>query len=1568
MRNALRGEKAAEVWTVTFVDDDDNTVETKEVTKGEAIGDLPGGEGVTREGYTFSHWEVGGSKISADYVPEADVTARPAFDKIEYTVSFYESKDATEAIATKKVDVDTSFCLNDIPAVPQKSGSTGSWKYAGGDFDNNVTISEDTRVWAEYEQNVFTVKWMVEGEEYLTDTYDAGEKLTLPSEPAVEGKELEGWYVGETEYKGGEEVTSDLTITAKFKDEYRVRFIVREDGEEEILSQYFKTDGEKIGAMPQDPFVEGKVFRKWVIEGTETEVTADTPVDQSFDVIAVFDTIDVYTITAEYYYLNDNNTEIIFDSQIMQVEGTQLPYTIHAPSSTKTDEHQVSGGPIYYPETPTVDVDTNDFGEDKTCKVRVKFVPYTAVYDFVYLLKDLEGNGYTEIDRKENVEGVLNSFVTPEVRSFEYAVLESADTVEITQKEGQELPVKYTRKNYALTYETNGGSYVQGTTAPYGSEVALTSTKPTRAGYTFVGWYLDEDLTQAAESTVELKGNTTVYAKWKGADANYTIVYQFEKYNDTGTATSYVYDNSQAATGTVGSTVKATDSTIPDKTRTGWEKDTAKNNTSSVVIAADGSSILYVYYKLKEYTLTFNRNNQYGQIVKPDGSTQTSQYSFTTKIGQDISGKWPSARSDYSSFLGWQKNAQGTRYVTKQLIMNEGLLNNGGNVTFYADWGSAYTFTVNYYLQNANDDKYTRSEEYSQTYNADWYGLTPKQIVGYTFDHGNNEEYVTTYNLYYNRNTYKIDYKYLSKNLKTINNVKFDATITGNTYNWKPTAAQCGVDSDYNWKGWYEDSGLTTPYTFSTMPASNLVLYGRWDAPVFTVSFDLDGGTPAIENQTVKKYDKVVRPADPVKEGYTFEGWFGEDGKPFDWNTQIKSNTTIYAHWILNPLSYTVHYLRQEDEEPVAPDKVVTNPNYELGEEVTEKALVVAGYRPDEPQKSIKLKAVGNEITFYYSDKVETTTYTVHYYIEGTTTSVADSIIDKEVDGDTTSVIELAASVNYTKLYAELPELEGQQFYPEEVEKELILSADTSKNVIVFYYSQFKSKTVTVNFVDMDGNPFYDANSKVMKVGMTYTLSRTPLSGWELDKAVEGTSYSGTAAKSSYKITDDGVSELVFTLFYKKKVTITANSLTKQYDGEALKLPEDIGGQVTVEGLAEGDSLKSIELTYKNNDVDKGRRNVGKATVTPGSAEFEKHGTGYYKIRYISGTLEVTKVNVVVRIDPDRWTGNIYNGTEYKAGFTNAGKTLDDYVYISHEGYKTSYQKEIWNKVKKLATYDESTPGLHYYAIAKTDAGDYNYHIDFTSDMLPKDSNYSVNLAVRTGRLQIKPKELTVTTGSDTKAYDGTPLTKDEANLEGLVAADQGKVTVKATGSQTPVGSSKNTYEITWGDVKSGNYTITENFGTLEVTKGKLSITIKDATKTYNGSSQKGYEAPETVTGTGSDIDTDEYTIKGLGKDQTLTISGYSASNGTNVGTYSNGSFDDAVITVSDGDKDVTKYYEISKKPGKLTITKGDISKYVTLTPVDVEKTYDGTTYTAGTATATDTNGNKIPQGSQQQM
>lgn len=80
----------------------------------------------------------------------------------------------------------------------------------------------------------------------------------------------------------------------------------------------------------------------------------------------------------------------------------------------------------------------------------------------------------------------------------------------------------------------------------------------------------------------------------------------------------------------------------------------------------------------------------------------------------------------------------------------------------------------------------------------------------------------------------------------------------------------------------------------------------------YTVTFSTDG---AETKQTIAEGEKVSKPTDPTKTGYTFDGWYKDDTK-FDFETTVTANLTLTAKWTL--ISYTITY--------VLPDGV-TNPN-----------------------------------------------------------------------------------------------------------------------------------------------------------------------------------------------------------------------------------------------------------------------------------------------------------------------------------------------------------------------------------------------------------------------------------------------------------------------------------------------------------------------------------------------------------------------------------------------------------------------------------------------------------------
>ena len=192
---------------------------------------------------------------------------------------------------------------------------------------------------------------------------------------------------------------------------------------------------------------------------------------------------------------------------------------------------------------------------------------------------------------------------------------------------------------------------------------------------------------------------------------------------------------------------------------------------------------------------------------------------------------------------------------------------------------------------------------------------------------------------------------------------------------------------------------------------------------------------------------------------------------------------------------------------------------------------------------------------------------------------------------------------------------------------------------------------------------------------------------------------------------------------------------------------------------------------------------------------------------------------------------------------------------------------------------------------------------------------------------KVTPKEYTVTTDSATKIYSGTALTAG-GKVEGIVSGETVEFTT--TGSQTEVGTSKNTYELVWKSAKAANYTLAkESIGKLTVKaksivpdgpdtpdEKKTGITVSEP----SDSKYDGKEHKEVLTVT--DTKTGKELVAGT--DYSVTYSSDLVNAGTvtitieGIGNYT-GSF--------------TKTYEITKRS-------------VTLTSATVSKVYDGSALT----------------------
>ena len=375
-----------------------------------------------------------------------------------------------------------------------------------------------------------------------------------------------------------------------------------------------------------------------------------------------------------------------------------------------------------------------------------------------------------------------------------------------------------------------------------------------------------------------------------------------------------------------------------------------------------------------------------------------------------------------------------------------------------------------------------------------------------------------------------------------------------------------------------------------------------------------------------------------------------------------------------------------------------------------------------------------------------------------------------------------------------------------------------------------------------------------------------------------------------------------------RPLTITAGSASKQYDGTPLTR-----NSYTSEALAAGDAIQTVTVTGTITYTGSVPNVPSDAVIHNGAGE---DVTGDYEITYNNGTLTITVNEKILKVEANSNSWK-YDGENHRDG----GYTViyDGVSYTVAAG--DSLTLPTGDKVTVTITAvvkNVSDTAAGNNAIVKLDL----QHADQYKIKEEKD-----------GTLTITARKLTLTSGSDEKEYDGTPLTSKVVDVtgDGFVKGEGAQFDV--TGSQTEAGESDNTFTYTLNrNTLAENYEITPVLGSLTVTRRgagekKVKIIANSYTVEYDGRfhGANGY--------------TTEYLAPGH-KVKKLILAG----GRTDAGEYP-GEFVpyDAAIVDANGN-DVTHNYEITYVAGDLTITKRglDPKNPVIVRADNSEVEYDG--------------------------
>lgn len=440
-----------------------------------------------------------------------------------------------------------------------------------------------------------------------------------------------------------------------------------------------------------------------------------------------------------------------------------------------------------------------------------------------------------------------------------------------------------------------------------------------------------------------------------------------------------------------------------------------------------------------------------------------------------------------------------------------------------------------------------------------------------------------------------------------------------------------------------------------------------------------------------------------------------------------------------------------------------------------------------------------------------------------------------------------------------------------------ILDAKGNDVTDMFANVTVKTGTLTVSpkkiTVETEGaTKVYDGEELTNKNGAIHGL----VSGEHADVMTNGTQTNvgssdngytiawGTAKEGNYTIASDTLGKLVVMpqsvnpndpSYHKLQVS---NPADLTYDGQTHKWAPEVKDYTGTE-LKEG---VDYTLAYDTDDF----INAGSITVTV-------VGKGNYT-GTVSRTYRIKPAPVSIKTES---AARVYNGKALTAGGAITGlvngETVDFRVIGSQTkvGHSANTYKLAWTGTAREANYTvdsietgtltvtesedtvvvTTTGGTFTYdgkahgatvAVSQLPEG---YTVDGTpsSDATATDANgdgvkatvdhlvirnaegedvtSKLNIKKVDGTIKVLPAELTVTTDSATKVYDGTALTAG-ATVTGLVGDEE--ATLEATGKQTQVGSSGNGYKLTFDKTaKDKNYkVVSENLGTLTVTKQSI--------------------------------------------------------------------------------------------------------------------------------------------------
>jgi uncharacterized repeat protein (TIGR02543 family) len=429
---------------------------------------------------------------------------------------------------------------------------------------------------------------------------------------------------------------------------------------------------------------------------------------------------------------------------------------------------------------------------------------------------------------------------------------------------------------YNVTYEERGGTTVTDATFISGGTVTLPAA-PTRAGFTFQGWFTAPDGgTQYGSTTTPPDGNVTMYAQW----LPYTVTYD----ERGGTTVSDTTFNCVTTCDTI--------TLPPTPTRAGYVFE------GWYTAPTGGTRYGATYVPTAKDQVIYAQWTPYEVSFQTQGGTAVAGWI----IGSNATITLPPAptRAGFT-FNGWFTTPTGGSPVGATYGPHT------GDIDFYAQWSPV--------LHNVTYEEHGGTTVPDATFVSGGTVTLPANPTraGYSFDgwftaQTGGTEYDPTFSppdgnlvvhAQWTRDPFTVTYEEYGGT--TVSDSEF---VSGGTVTLpaKPTRA------GYSFDGWFTAQTGGTKYgSTSTPPDGNLVVHAQWTQKwtqiPFSVTFEEHGGT-TVSDATFVSGGSVTLPADPTRAGYTFDGWFTAQTGGTKYNSSFSptdGNLVVHAQWTQIP-------------------------------------------------------------------------------------------------------------------------------------------------------------------------------------------------------------------------------------------------------------------------------------------------------------------------------------------------------------------------------------------------------------------------------------------------------------------------------------------------------------------------------------------------------------------------------------------------------------------------------------------------------------------------------------------